>query len=158
MLAMSSSRMLLATPVTGFTARIGKRLSASSDWNCPSMRTASRSVDVFSAPAPSTAFCAFIWASTWFMSMPSCASRFCEISTNTRSACTPYSCTLATSGTRSSFSRTRSACWRNSSGLKPSADSAKIEPKTSPKSSLKPGPMTPAGSELRMSPMRLRAW
>ena len=71
---MSSSRMLLATPVAGLTARMGSRFSASSDWNWPSMRTSSRSLGAFSAPPASTAFWALICAMTWLMSTPICAS------------------------------------------------------------------------------------
>jgi hypothetical protein len=92
--------------------------------NCPATRTCRFSLPAFSTPAPSTAFCAPICAMTWFMSRPSCARRFCEISTKTFSACAPKTSTLATSGTRSRRWRTRSACWRSSSRLKPSADSA----------------------------------
>lgn len=58
--------------------------------------------------AGSMAFCWLSCASTAAMSRPSCARRFCEISTNTFSSCAPNSSTLATSGTRSN-------CWRASS-------------------------------------------
>jgi len=87
--AMSARRMVLAVPAAALPARMGSWRSSSSEWNCPCTRTSSRSDGVLSAPPDSTAFCAAICATTWFMSRPSCASRCCEISTNTRSACTP---------------------------------------------------------------------
>ena len=65
---------------------------------------------------------------TWLMSTPISAARFCDSSTHTFCDCTPNSCTLATSCTRSSCERMSSARTRSSSSLKPSADSAKMEP------------------------------
>ena len=125
---MSDRRSWLAAPVAGLTARIGNRPSSSTEPNCPATRTCRFSRPAFITPAPSTAFCAAIWATTWLTSSPSCASRFWEISTNTFSAWAPKTSTLATSGTFSRRWRTRSAWTRVSSRLNPSADSAKIEP------------------------------
>ena len=128
MSAMSPRRSVLAWPEALLTARIGRRFRSSTERSAPCTRTWKFCVPASSRPAPSTAFCADNWATTWFMSRPNWASRFCEISTKIFSACTPNSSTLATSGTRSSWVRTCSANTRSSSSLKPSADSAKMLP------------------------------
>ena len=125
---MSPRRMLATCPVAGLTTRIGSARIASTDWNAPATRTCTFCVPASTTPEPWTAFCALSCATTWLMSMPISAARFCGISTKTFCDCTPNNCTLATSGTRSSCERTSSARWRSSSSLKPSAESAKIEP------------------------------
>ena len=126
---MSPRRRLLAAPVVGLVPRIGKSLSAWTELSWPSMRICTLALLASMTPALSTAFCALSCETTWLKSRPSSARRFCEISMNSFSACTPKRSTLATSGTRSSSERTASACWRSSSIEKPpSEDSAKMEP------------------------------
>ena len=119
---------MLATPVPGLTTRSGSWRSASSEPNWPPTRTCRFWLPASSTPALSTAFCAPICAITVFRSRPSWARRWPESSMKTFSGCAPKTSTLATSLTCSSSARVRSANSRSSSRLKPSADSAKIEP------------------------------
>ena len=73
--AMSPSRNWLPE-----APRIGMARNCSTSLNWPPTRTCTTSSGVCTAPADSTAFCAPSWPSTWFMSSPSSAKRFCEIS------------------------------------------------------------------------------
>ena len=115
MVAMSDRRSVLATPVPALVARIGNAASSSTELNWPPTRTCRLSLPAFSTPAPSTAFCAPSCVITWLKSSPSEARRFWEISMKIFSGCAPNTCTLATSGSFSSFWRTSSARWRSSS-------------------------------------------
>ncbi|MDT4854532.1 hypothetical protein FQZ97_888390 [compost metagenome] len=105
-------------------ARIGMARSCSDELNAPPTRTCTASPGACTAPADSTAFCWPSAASTWGMSSPSTARRFCEISTYSFSSCTPNSSTLFTSFTRSRRWRTSSATCFRSAGEKPSPCSA----------------------------------
>ncbi len=72
------------------------------------------------------------------------------------SSCAPRMSTLPTFGTVKTFARMSSTRSRNCRWLKPSLVNAYMLPKTSPKRSLKPGPITPCGKSPLMSAIMLR--
>ena len=93
--ALDVGNVAQAQLVARMLPRIGMARSSSTASNWPATRTCTTSSGVCTAPADSTAFCWPSCASTWFMSRPSWARRFCEISMYSFSSCTPNSSTLA---------------------------------------------------------------
>jgi hypothetical protein len=120
MLAMSPSRMLDPDAGTGTFA------SASGPSSAPSTRSGTRVVSVSTSPPLAMSFCAAIAREISGTVTPSAASRVWLNSTYSARGISPEMVTFSAPGTRSSRSRTRSAC-RVSSAL-----SAPVSANTAP--------------------------
>ena len=103
MVAMSPRRKVAAP------ARSSSASRSLTVFNAPLTRSCTLSLGVTSTPLASTVFCAAIWLTMASNGKPSWANFLCESTMLIFSSCTPNGSTLATSGTRSSCWRTRSA-------------------------------------------------